>query len=330
MRPAQSVSLVKVVHETAVPLQLSKAPRSRTATSRGNPLVPNPSCRYHAMERIERRRAAGIRGGVRRTRPRHRRPSCADRPRTVDVRLHRRGKRLVLLLALGTVGTEQPPKTQTSVVQAAMALGVAGDSAPPLPGRAGPSTSSDFDASMAAVPLLPHPSAVSENITIRLERAIIETSAVSTLRYAHHGHGDESAPDRPPGRHSGRPPRRRLRQQLDDDARRWRRRPPRLVELGDGDDRLQRTPPCITQPLVLVGGQAQCTVVEHRTATGGVIDTNVPSCDTASQGPCWSLITSPSTCPGGGLTFTFDPDPANPNPNPSTISFDYSCELRSS
>ena len=89
-------------------------------------------------------------------------------------------------------------------------------------------------------------------------------------------------------------------------------------------------PPCITQPLLLVGGQAQCTVVEQRTATGGVIDTNIPSCFTASQGPCWSLITSPSTCPGGGLTFTFDPDPANPNPNPSTISFDYSCELRSS
>jgi hypothetical protein len=85
------------------------------------------------------------------------------------------------------------------------------------------------------------------------------------------------------------------------------------------------TPPCLTQPLMLVGGQAQCTVVEHRMATGGVIDTTVPSCDTASQGPCWSLITSPSTCPGGGLTFTFDPDPANPNPNPSTISYDYSC-----
>jgi hypothetical protein len=84
-------------------------------------------------------------------------------------------------------------------------------------------------------------------------------------------------------------------------------------------------PPCITQPLLLVGGQAQCTVVEHRLATGGVIDSNVPSCDTVNQGPCWSLITSPSTCPGGGLTFTFDPDPANPTPNPSTISYDYSC-----
>ena len=89
------------------------------------------------------------------------------------------------------------------------------------------------------------------------------------------------------------------------------------------------TPPCITQPLLLVGGQAQCAVVQHRTATGGVIDTNLPSCDTVSQGPCWTLVTSPSTCPDGGLTFTFDPDPANPNPNPSTISYGYSCQLRS-
>ena len=88
-------------------------------------------------------------------------------------------------------------------------------------------------------------------------------------------------------------------------------------------------PPCITESLLLVGGQAQCTVVQHRLATGGVIDTNLPSCDTVSQGPCWSLVTSPSTCPGGGLTFTFDPDPANPNPNPSTLSYDYGCELRS-
>ncbi len=88
-------------------------------------------------------------------------------------------------------------------------------------------------------------------------------------------------------------------------------------------------PPCITQSLLLVGGQAQCTVVEHRMATAGVIDSAVPSCDTASQGPCWTLVTSPSTCPDGGLTFTFDPDPANPNPNPSTISYDYSCALRS-
>lgn len=89
------------------------------------------------------------------------------------------------------------------------------------------------------------------------------------------------------------------------------------------------TPPCITQPLLLVGGQAQCTVAEHRTATAGVIDSAVPSCDTVSQGPCWSLVTSPSTCPSGGLTFTFDPDPADPNPNPSTISYGYSCQLRS-
>ncbi len=86
-------------------------------------------------------------------------------------------------------------------------------------------------------------------------------------------------------------------------------------------------PPCITETLLLVGGQAQCTVVEHRTATGGVIDSSVPSCFSASQGPCWSLITSPSVCPGGGLTFSFDPDPANPNPNPSTISYDYSCAV---
>jgi hypothetical protein len=84
-------------------------------------------------------------------------------------------------------------------------------------------------------------------------------------------------------------------------------------------------PPCITQPLLLTGGQAQCTVVQHRTATGGVIDSALPSCVT-SQGPCWSLITSPGTCPSGGLTFTFDPDPADPNPNPSTLSYDYSCE----
>ena len=87
------------------------------------------------------------------------------------------------------------------------------------------------------------------------------------------------------------------------------------------------TPPCITETLMLVGGQAQCTVVEHRTGTGGVIDTDLPSCFSASQGPCWSLVTSPSSCPGGGLTFTFDPDPANPNPNPSTISYDFSCAL---
>jgi len=83
--------------------------------------------------------------------------------------------------------------------------------------------------------------------------------------------------------------------------------------------------PCITEALKLVNGQAQCTVVQHKTGTGGVIDTDLPSCFTASQGPCWSLITSPSACPSGGLTFTFDPDPADPNPNPSTLSYDYSC-----
>jgi len=60
-----------------------------------------------------------------------------------------------------------------------------------------------------------------------------------------------------------------------------------------------------------------------------VTNTTLPSCNTASQGPCWSLVTSPSSCPGGGLTFTFDPDPANPDPNPSSLSYDYSCALRS-
>jgi hypothetical protein len=89
------------------------------------------------------------------------------------------------------------------------------------------------------------------------------------------------------------------------------------------------SPTCITEPLMLVGGQAQCTVIQHQTGTGGVVDTALPSCFTASQGPCWSLVTSPSSCPDGGLTFTFDPDPANPNPNPSTLSYDYSCERRS-
>jgi hypothetical protein len=85
--------------------------------------------------------------------------------------------------------------------------------------------------------------------------------------------------------------------------------------------------PCITEPLQLSGGQAQCTVVQHLSSASGVTNTTLPSCNTASQGPCWSLITSPSSCPGGGLTFTFDPDPANPNPNPSTLSYDYSCAL---
>ena len=83
-------------------------------------------------------------------------------------------------------------------------------------------------------------------------------------------------------------------------------------------------PTCITEPLLLVGGQAQCTVVQHLTGTGGVIDTTLPSCN-ASQPPCWSLITSPGSCPSGGLTFTFDPDPANPSPDPGTLSYDYSC-----
>ena len=87
--------------------------------------------------------------------------------------------------------------------------------------------------------------------------------------------------------------------------------------------------PCITEPLQLSGGQAQCTVVQHLAGASGVTNTTLPSCNTASQGPCWSLVTSPSSCPGGGLTFTFDPDPANPDPDPSSLSYDYSCALRS-
>jgi len=85
-------------------------------------------------------------------------------------------------------------------------------------------------------------------------------------------------------------------------------------------------PTCITAPLKLVGGQAQCTVVQHLAGDGGVTNTTLQSCN-AAAGLCWSLITSPSTCPGGGLSFTFDPDPANPNPDPASLSYDYSCEL---
>jgi len=84
------------------------------------------------------------------------------------------------------------------------------------------------------------------------------------------------------------------------------------------------SPPCLTQPLLLVSGQAQCTVVQHRLATGGVIDSALPSCD-IGQAPCWSLITSPTTCPSGGLTFMFEPDPTEQTPDPSTLSYDYSC-----
>ena len=83
-------------------------------------------------------------------------------------------------------------------------------------------------------------------------------------------------------------------------------------------------PTCITTPLQLVGGQAQCTVVQHLTGTGGEIDTTIPSCD-VSQAPCWSLITSPGSCSSGGLTFAIDPDPANPSPDPGTLSYGYSC-----
>jgi hypothetical protein len=86
-------------------------------------------------------------------------------------------------------------------------------------------------------------------------------------------------------------------------------------------------PTCITAPLKLSGGQAQCTVVQHLTGDGGVTNTTLLSCDSTGQGPCWSLITSPSTCPGGGLSFTFEPDPADPNPNPQSLSYDYSCAL---
>ncbi len=85
-------------------------------------------------------------------------------------------------------------------------------------------------------------------------------------------------------------------------------------------------PTCITAPLKLVGGQAQCTVVQHLAGDGGVINTTLPSCNVAN-GPCWSLITSPSSCPGGGLTFTFDADPANPSPDPKNLSYDYNCQL---
>jgi hypothetical protein len=84
---------------------------------------------------------------------------------------------------------------------------------------------------------------------------------------------------------------------------------------------------CITAPLMLVGGQAQCTVMQHLTGDGGVTNTTLPSCDSVGQGPCWSLVTSPSTCPGGGLSFTFQFDPANPNPDPTSLSYDYSCAL---
>jgi hypothetical protein len=83
---------------------------------------------------------------------------------------------------------------------------------------------------------------------------------------------------------------------------------------------------CITAPVKVVGGQAECTVVQHLAGDGGVTNTTLPSCDVAN-GPCWSLITSPASCPDGGLTFTFDPDPANPNPPAGSLSYDYSCVL---
>jgi hypothetical protein len=86
-------------------------------------------------------------------------------------------------------------------------------------------------------------------------------------------------------------------------------------------------PTCITAPLMLVGGQAQCTVVQHLAVDGGVTSTTLQSCAVAASGPCWSLISSPSSCPNGVLSFTFEADPANPNPNPNTLSYDYSCAL---
>jgi hypothetical protein len=86
-------------------------------------------------------------------------------------------------------------------------------------------------------------------------------------------------------------------------------------------------PICLTQPLLLVGGQAQCTVTQHLAGASGVTSTTLPSCFAVNQGPCWSLVTSPASCPGGGLTFTFDPDPANPDPTPGSLTYDYSCAL---
>jgi hypothetical protein len=82
---------------------------------------------------------------------------------------------------------------------------------------------------------------------------------------------------------------------------------------------------CITAPLKLVDGQAQCTVVQHLAGDGGVTDTTLPSCNTAAQDPCWALITTPATCPDGGLSFMISPDPAAPSLQ--SLSYDYSCEL---
>ena len=89
------------------------------------------------------------------------------------------------------------------------------------------------------------------------------------------------------------------------------------------------SPTCLTQPLMLVGGQAQCTVIQHLAGASGVTDTTLQSCFAVSQGPCWSLVSSPASCPNGGLTFTFDPDPANPDLDPNSLSYGYSCALRS-
>lgn len=86
-------------------------------------------------------------------------------------------------------------------------------------------------------------------------------------------------------------------------------------------------PVCITAPLMLVGGQAQCTVVQHLAGDGGVTTTTLQSCDTTGQGPCWALVTSPTTCPGGGLSFAIALDPNAPTPDPKNLSYDYSCAL---
>src|SRR5450432_1398419 len=86
-------------------------------------------------------------------------------------------------------------------------------------------------------------------------------------------------------------------------------------------------PVCITAPLMLVGGQAQCTVVQHLAGDGGVTSTTLQSCDTTGQGPCWALVTSPTTCPGGGLSFAIALDPNAPTPDPKNLSYGYSCAL---
>jgi hypothetical protein len=86
-------------------------------------------------------------------------------------------------------------------------------------------------------------------------------------------------------------------------------------------------PVCITAPLMLVGGEAQCTVVQHLAGDGGVTNTTLQSCDVTGQGPCWVLVTSPTNCPGGGLSFAISLDPNAPTPDPKNLSYGYSCTL---